>query len=99
MPRFGDLRDWQNAINPIKRRSASLLLFIVGQLSFGAPASRTALEDVAVMEKPIEHRGDSGGITQEFAPVFNGSVRGEDRARPFVAAHDDLEQIFGGSCG
>src|SRR5271165_2032307 len=50
---------------------------------FGAPAPRTTLENVAVVEKPVEHRTDSGGITQQPSPVFDGTIRGQQSARPF----------------
>jgi hypothetical protein len=29
---------------------------------------------VAMMQQAIEHGGDGSGITQQFAPAFNGSV-------------------------
>jgi hypothetical protein len=48
------------------------------------------------MEKQVEHRGDSGSITEKLAPVVNRPVGRENRARPFVAAHDDFEQVLGG---
>ena len=65
-------------------------------LDFGAPASRSALEDVRVMEEAIEQRGDGGGVAEQLAPVVDGTVRREQRGGAFVAAHDELEQIFGG---
>ena len=49
-------------------------------LDFGAPAARAALEDVRVMEQPIEERGDGGGVAEELAPVVDGPVRGQERA-------------------
>ena len=33
-------------------------------VDFGAPAPRSAFEDVRVMEQPIEERRDGGGVTQ-----------------------------------
>ena len=47
------------------------------------------------MEEPIEERGDGGGIPEQFPPVVDRPVRGEQRARPLVAAHDELEEILG----
>ena len=48
-----------------------------------------------MVEQAIEHRGDRGGVAEQPSPVVDGPVRGEQRARPLVAAHDQLEQIFG----
>jgi hypothetical protein len=36
---------------------------LIGQVCFGPPAPRSAFEDMAVVEKAVEHGGDSGGIT------------------------------------
>src|ERR1700746_1172657 len=67
-------------------------------MSFGSPAPGTALENVAVMKKSVEHRGDRGGIAQKFSPVLNRAVRREQGAGAFVPSHHDLEQVFGSSC-
>ena len=39
---------------------------------------------------------DGGGVAEELAPVVDGPVRGEQRARALVAAHDELEEVLGG---
>jgi hypothetical protein len=51
----------------------SLLGAQVG-LDLGAPAPRSAFEDVRVMEQPIEERGDGGGVAEQLAPVIHRSV-------------------------
>src|SRR5262245_43935362 len=51
------------------------------------------------MEQAIEHRSDSGGIAEELAPVLHGPVRREQRRRPLVAAHQDLEEILAHGVG
>jgi hypothetical protein len=61
-----------------------------------SPATRSALEDVAVVEEAVEHGGDGGGVAKELAPVLDGPVLGEDRAGTFVAAHDELEEVLSG---
>jgi hypothetical protein len=48
-----------------------------------------------MVEQPIEQRRDGGGVAEEFAPVLDGAVGGDQRGRFFVAAHDDLEEILG----
>jgi hypothetical protein len=62
---------------------------------FGAPASWTALEHVTVVKQSIKHRTHCRNITEEFSPVFNGTIRRQQRAGAFVASHDDLQQILG----
>src|SRR5438552_3424240 len=49
-----------------------------------------------MVEEPIEERGDGRGIAEELAPVVDGAVRGEQRARALVATHDELEEVLGG---
>ena len=49
-----------------------------------------------MVEEPIEERGHGRGIAEELAPVVDGPVRGEERARPLVAPHDEFEQVLGG---
>ena len=49
-----------------------------------------------MVEESIEHGGDGRGVAQQLAPVLDGAVGSEDRARPLVAAHDDFEEVFGG---
>jgi len=44
---------------------------VAATASLGAPASRAALEHVAVMQNAVQHGGDSGYIAQQLAPVFN----------------------------
>ena len=61
-----------------------------------APAFRPTGEDVGVVEQAVEHRGDGGGIAEEFAPVLHGPVRSEQGRGLLVAAHHDLEEILGG---
>ena len=68
-----------------------LLLCRVLQAVLSAEAARPALEDVGVMEEAIEHGGDGGVVAEELAPVFDGPIRRDERARAFIAAHDELE--------
>ena len=49
-----------------------------------------------MVEQSVEQRGHGGGVTEELAPVVDGTIRGEDRGGVFVAPHDQFEQIFGG---
>jgi len=48
------------------------------------------------MEQPIEERRDRGGVPEQLAPVVYWSIRGQNRRRSFIAAHDELEQVLGG---
>src|SRR5258708_97067 len=48
--------------------------FLRRQVYFRAPTSRTAFENMTVMEEAIEHGGDGCAVTQQFAPVVDGSI-------------------------
>jgi hypothetical protein len=52
-----------------------------------------------MVQQTIEHGTDGGHIAKEFAPIIHGSIRGQQRAEPFVAAHHDFQQILGSSVG
>ena len=41
-------------------------------LDLGAPAARAALEDVSVVQEPVEQRCDRGVVAEELAPVVLG---------------------------
>ena len=77
---------------PILRKPFSLRC----RCGFGAPASRSTLEHVAVMEQPVEHGADRGDIAEQLAPVFDRTVRREQCTGALIAAHHDLQQILGG---
>ena len=51
------------------------------------------------MQQPIEQRGHGGGIAEELAPILDGPVRSDERRGALVAAHDDLEEVFGRGVG
>ena len=74
--------------------SASLAGSQIGG-EFGAPAARATFQDVRVMQEAVEERGDRGGVAEEFAPVIDGPVGGQDRGRALVTPHDEFEQVFG----
>jgi hypothetical protein len=57
--------------------SCSTCSLLWRQVYFRAPTPRTAFENMTIMEEAIEHGGDGGAISQQFAPVVDGSVRGE----------------------
>ena len=51
---------------------------------------------MSVVEQAVEHGADRGRVAQPFSPVFHRSIGGQHGAGAFVAAHDDLQQFFGG---
>ena len=53
---------------------------------------------VRVMQQAIEERRDGGRVSEEIAPIFHRTVRRRQRRPPFVAAHHQLEEIFGRRC-
>jgi hypothetical protein len=75
--------------------SLLLSLRISRTAGFGAPTTWSTFENVPVMQQAIQHGGNSGAVAEQFAPVFYGSVGGQQCARAFVAAHDDLQQFLG----
>ena len=46
------------------------------------------------MEEAVEHGGDGPAVAEQQSPVLDRSVRSHQRARAFVTAHDDLQQVF-----
>src|SRR5215813_13270263 len=61
----------------------------------GAPAAWATSEHVRMMEQSVEEPGDGGRIAEEFAPVLDGTIRGDQGGRLLVPAHHELEQILG----
>ncbi len=60
-----------------RARHMVLLRGLVGAqvgLDLGTPAPRSALEDVRVMEQPIEERGDGGRVAEQLPPIVHRSV-------------------------
>jgi hypothetical protein len=45
------------------------------------------------MEDAVEHGGHRGHIAQQFSPVFDRPVGGEQRAGAFVAMHRAAERV------
>jgi hypothetical protein len=52
----------------------------------GPPASGTALQDVAVVQQPVQHRTECRRIAEQFSPVVDGAVRRQQGAGPFVGS-------------
>ena len=99
----GHLSTLQNRPFPVSGRdrlsSISFLPLTQIGMDLRAPAARSALEHMGVMEQPIEQRGDRRGVAEQLAPIIDGSVRREQRGGALVAPHDQLEEIFGGGVG
>ena len=53
-------------------------------------------DDVGVMEETVEDGRGSWDIADEFAPFFKGAVGGHEGRAQFLAAHDDIEEVFAG---
>jgi hypothetical protein len=51
-------------------------LLLIEQACFGPPAPRPAFEDMAVVEKAIQHGGDGRAVAEQFAPVLHRPVGG-----------------------
>lgn len=48
-----------------------------------------------VVKKTVEHGTDGSGVAQQFSPVLDGAIRGQECAGPLVAPHDDFQQFLG----
>ena len=62
----------------------------------GAVAFTLDFNKVSVMEESVEDGCGGGDIADEFAPFFEGAVGGHESGAEFVAAHDDLKEVFAG---
>ena len=49
------------------------------------------------MQQAIEYGTNGRDIAEQLAPILDRTVGSQQRAASFVAAHDDLQQILGGS--
>src|ERR1039457_4371429 len=47
------------------------------------------------MEKAVEHGAGGGGVTEQLAPVLDGSVGADHGGADLVAAGEDLEETLG----
>ena len=50
------------------------------------------LDDHGMVEKPVQQRGGDDGIAEDFAPLGESAVGGEDHRALFIAAVDELEE-------
>jgi len=46
------------------------------------------------MEEAIQEGSDGRGVAEQLPPVLDRAVRGDERRRAFITAHDDLQQIL-----
>ena len=79
--------------SPIVQVVAFRLVFgpvLIFRRQLGPPAPRSAFEEMAMVAEAVEHGGDGCAVAEQFSPVLDRSVRGDQRARAFVTAHDDL---------
>ncbi len=51
------------------------------------------------MEESVEERSDSRRVAEQFPPVINGPIRGDDGGRSLMSPHDEFEQFFRGVGG
>src|SRR5260370_10116842 len=68
---------WSGQNRPTEEAGDSVVLprgFLRRQVYFRAPTSRTAFENMTVMEEAIEHGGDGCAVPQQFSPVVHGSL-------------------------
>ena len=49
-----------------------------------------------MVQEAVEDGCGGGNVADEFAPFFEGAIGGHQGRTDFVAAHDDLKEIFAG---
>ena len=49
-----------------------------------------------MVQEAVEDGGGSGNIANKLAPFFEWPVGGHQRGAHFVAAHNDLKEVFSG---
>src|SRR5258707_8641920 len=67
---------WSGQNRPTEEAGDSVVLprgFLRRQVYFRAATSRTAFENMTVMEEAIEHGGDGRAVNQQFAPIVDWS--------------------------
>jgi hypothetical protein len=51
---------------------------------------------VGVVDEPVDEGGGDHGVAEDFAPLLERAVGGDDDRAAFVAARDEREQQVGG---
>ena len=49
-----------------------------------------------VVEQAVQHGADRRHVSQQLAPVLDGTIGSQQRTGALVASHDNLQQIFSG---
>jgi len=52
-----------------------------------------------VVQQAVEHGADGSHVAEQFTSVFDRPIGGQQCAGALVAAHDNLQQVLGGSLG
>src|SRR5690242_14064813 len=60
-------------------------------------ASTFNLNDHCVVQKSVQQRRRDDGISKNFAPLAEASIRGQDHRASFVASVDQLEEQIAGA--
>jgi len=59
-----------------------------------AVASALDFDDMGVVQEAVKDGRGGGHVADEFAPFFQGAVGGHQGGAQFVAAHNDLKEVF-----
>jgi len=57
------------------------------------------VEQVPAVGRVAERGGDGDGGWEPFTPVLDSATAGQGCTGPYVAAHDEFQQTFGGGLG
>lgn len=48
-----------------------------------------------MVQEAVEHGADGGGVSQQLAPILDGTIGGDQGTGPLVAAEDNFQEFFG----
>ena len=52
-----------------------------------------------MVQEPVKHCSHCSGVAKQTTLIFDGAVRGKERAGALVTPHEELKQIFAGGRG
>ena len=61
-------------------------------------ASSLKRNDLRILQEPVENGPGCRDVSDQFSPIFNWPITGHHGGTQFVSPHDNLEEVFSGSC-
>jgi hypothetical protein len=60
-------------------------MLVLSRICLRPPATRSALEEMAVVEQAVQHGSDGGAVAEQFSPVLDRAVGSEQCASETIA--------------